>query len=217
MNETESTASSQKKESFMTKLVRKLMPCNAPSDHAHATDVDSHDFVQYKIIDSAANNSSAPPAGSSEKQDEVKKEREKPTFPVIIDSEASPLSTQTTLPEVDVDVSLMQTKAFLPRFETEGMTSGAVRPPGSTGTDTFSPLHFSRDDASYTSSRGTKSHAEDISHTATGSENSVTDLKEGHGEKEVPEIEEVEPMEDALILDGGTGIPIGPVSLTIFS
>lgn len=193
----------------MTKLVRKLMPCNAPSDHAHATDVDSHDCVQYKIIDSAANNSSAPPAGSSEKQDEVKKEREKPTFPVIMDSEASPLSMQTTLPEVDVDVSVMPTTAFFPRFETEGMTSGAVQPPGSTGTDTFSPLHFSRDDASYTSSRGTKSHAEDISHTATDSENSVTDLKEGHGEKEVPETEEVESMEDALTLDGGTGIPIG--------
>lgn len=195
----------------MTKLqvVRKLMPCRgvAPSDHAHATDVDSHDPMRYKITDSA-NGGSAPPVDtsvSSEKQDEVKEtERGKPTSVTI---EASPPSTQTNLTEVDVIVSLTPAKALLPKFETEGMTSGAVQPPGSTGTDILSPSQLSHGNAS---SGGTKSYAGDISHTATDSEDSFTDLEEGHGEKEVLEIEGIEPMEDALILNGGTGIPIGP-------
>jgi RNA polymerase II subunit A small phosphatase-like protein len=195
----------------MTKLVRKLMPCRsvAPSDHAHATDVDSHNSMRYKITESA-NGGSAPLVEanvSSEKQDEVKEtERGKPT-PVTI---TSPPSTQTNFTEVDVVVSLTPAMALLPRFETEGVTSGAVQPPGSTGTDIFSPSQLSHGDAF---SGGTKSHAGGISLTATDSEDSFTELEDG---QEVLEIEEVEPMEDALILNGGTGIPIGPVSLITF-
>ncbi|KAG1770514.1 HAD-like domain-containing protein [Suillus occidentalis] len=160
--------------------------------------------MRYKITESA-NGGSVPQVDasvSSEKQDEVKEtERGKPT-PVTI-TKASPPSTQTNFTEVDVVVSLTPSKALLPRFETEGVISGAVQPPGSTGTDIFSPSQLSHGDAS---SRGTKSHAGDISLTATDSENSLTELEEG---QEVLEIEEVEPMEDALILNGGTGIPIG--------
>jgi RNA polymerase II subunit A small phosphatase-like protein len=169
--------------------------------------------MRYKITDSV-NGGSAPSVDtsvSSEKQDEVKEtEREKPT-PVTTPS------MQTNLTEVDVIVSLTPAKALLPRFETEGMTSGAVQPPGSTGTDIFSPSQLSHGDASHTSLGGTISHAGDISHTATDSEDSFTDLEEGHGEKEVLEVEGVEPMEDTLILNGGTGIPIGTVSLTTIS
>ncbi|KAG2345546.1 NIF-domain-containing protein [Suillus weaverae] len=198
----------------MTKLVRRnLMPCIAPSrNHAHATDVDSHDSMRYKVTD-LANGGSAPPVDtsvSSEKQDQVKEtEREKPT-PATIDSGLSPPSMQTNLTEVDVIVSLVPTKALLPIFETEGMTNG-VQPPGSTGIDIFSPSQLSRGDASHTSSGGTKLHAGDISDTATDYEDSFTDLEGGHKEQEVLEIEGVEPMkEDTLILNGGTGIPIGP-------
>ncbi|KAG1808220.1 HAD-like domain-containing protein [Suillus subaureus] len=201
----------------MTKLVRKLMPYIAPSaGHAHTADVESHDPMRYKIT-ASDNGGSMPLVDTSvlefsEKQDEVNlKETEwEMPIPVIIDSETSP-STQTTLTEVDFIVSLMPTKVFLPRFETEGMTSGAVSPPGSTGTDILSPSQLSHGDASHTSSGRTKSHAGDILHTATDSEGSFIDLEEGHGEKEVPEVEEVEPMkEDALILNGGTGIQTGP-------
>lgn len=157
--------------------------------------------MRYKITE-LTNGGSTPPvhAGvSSEKQDEVKEsERGKPT-PVTI-AKASPPSTQPNLTEGDVVVSLAPLTALLPIFETEGVTSGAVQPPGSTRIDIFSPSQLSFGDAS---SGGTKSHAGDILYTATDSE-------EGHGEKEVLEIEEVDPMEDALILNGGIGIPIGP-------
>lgn len=196
----------------MTKLVRKLMPCRSVAPSDHAIDVDCHDSMRYKITE-AANGGSVPPVDasvSSEKQDEVKEtERGKPA-PVTI-AKVSPPSTQTNLTEVDVVVSLTPAKAVLPRFETEGVTSGAVQPPGSTGTDIFSPSQLSHGDASW---RGTKSHAGDISLTETDSEDSFTELEEG---QEVLEIEEVKPMEDALILNGGTGIPIGPVSLTTIS
>lgn len=163
-------------------------------------------------LSDSANSGSAPPVDTSvfsEKQDEVEEmEREKP---VIIVSEASLPSTPTALTEVDVIVSLMPTKAFLPRFEIEEVASGTVRPPGSTGVDIFLPSQLSHGDALHTSLGGTISHAGDFSHTTTDSEGSFTDLEEGHGEKDVPEIEEVELMEEgALILNGGTGIPIGP-------
>lgn len=186
----------------MTKLVRKLMSCRsvAPSDHAHATDVDSHNSMRYKITESA-NGGSASPVDASVSSEKQETERGKPT-PVTI-AKASPPSTQTNLTEVDVVVSLTPAKALLPRFETEGVTSGAVQPSELTGTDIFSPSQLSHGDAS---SRGTKSHAGDISLIATDSEDSFTEFEEG---QEVLEIEEVEPMEDALILNGGTGIPIG--------
>lgn len=184
----------------MTKLVRKLMPCRsvAPTnDHAHATDVDSRDSMRYKITESAN-------GVSSEKQNEVKETERGKQTPVTI-AKASP--PQTNLTEGGVVVSLAPHTALLPIFETEGVTSGAVQPPGSTRTDIFSPSQLLYGDAS---SGGTKSYAGDMSYTATDSEGNFTDLEVGHGEKEVLEIEEVDPMEDALILNGGTGIPIGP-------
>lgn len=211
-NENKSMKGSQKKESFITKLVRKLVPCVAPSDRTHAIEIDADDATRHAAAD--ATNGRSPPAAdisvAGEKQNEVKEE--KPT-PLTID--VSPSSLQTNAAEVEVIVPPTPTKVLLPISETEGVTSGAVQPPGSTGADLFSPSTPSHVDAPHTASGGTQSHAGDTSHTTTDSEGSFTD-EEAHGETEEPEVEEVEPIEeddeDTLILNGGAGIPIGPVS-----
>ncbi|OAX43284.1 NIF-domain-containing protein [Rhizopogon vinicolor AM-OR11-026] len=209
-DENKSLKGSQKKESFITKLVRKLVPCVAPSDRTHAIDIDVDAATRHGAAD-AANGRPAPAADVSvpdEKQGEVKEqEREKPT-PLAID-----VSPSSNTAEVDVIVPPTPTKVLLPISETEGVTSGAVQPPGSTGVDIFSPPSPSHLDATHTTPGGTQSHAGDTSHTATDSEGSFTD-EEAQGETEEPEVEEVEPMEeddeDTLILNGGAGIPIGP-------
>jgi RNA polymerase II subunit A small phosphatase-like protein len=213
--ENKSLKSSQKKESFIAKFVRKLVPCVAPSDRTHVIDIDVDDATRPGVAD-AANGRPAPAVDvgvTGEKQNEPKEpELEKPT-PLAID--VSPPPTQTSAAEVDVIVPPTPIKALLPISETEGVTSGAVQPPGSTGTDIFSPSPPSHLDTPHTTTPGTQSHAGDTLHTATDSEGSFTD-EEAHGEAEEPEVEEVEPMEeddeDALILNGGAGIPIGPVS-----
>ncbi|KAG1802829.1 HAD-like domain-containing protein [Suillus plorans] len=211
-DENKSVRGSQKKESFIAKLVRKLVPCVAPNDRTHAIEVDVDDTTRPKATD-AVNGASAPVADTSapsEKQVEVKEqEREKPNLVV----EVSPPATETDPAEIEVIVPPTPTKTLLPISETEGVTSGAVQPPGSTGADIFSPSLSTPVDVSHTPSASTPSHAGDTSHTATDSEGSFTD-EEGHGEPEEPEVEEGEPMEeddeDALILNGGAGIPIGP-------
>ncbi|KAG1732265.1 NIF-domain-containing protein [Suillus paluster] len=204
----------RQKESFMTKLVRKLMPCVAPSDRTHTIDVDAHDAMRDKTTDSS-NGGSVPVfdiSVSGEKQGELKDMKwEKPTQVAM---EVCPPSTETNYAEVDVIVTPTSTMALLPISETEGMTSGAVQPPGSTGEDILLSSPSSHVDTLHTPSGGTQSHGGDISHTATDAKESFTDLEVDHGATEELEVEEVEPMEegdeDVLILNGGTGIPIGP-------
>ncbi|KAG2150556.1 HAD-like domain-containing protein, partial [Suillus clintonianus] len=181
------------KESFIVKLVRKLVPCVAPSDRTHAIEVDVDDATRHKATD-AANGAPAPVADTSapsEKPVEVKEqEREKPNLVV----EVSPPAVETNTAEIEIIVPPTPTKALLPISETEGVTSGAVQPPGSTGADIFSSAS-SPVDVSHTPSGSTPSHAGDTSHTATDSEGSFTDEEDD---------------EDTLILNGGAGIPIGP-------
>jgi RNA polymerase II subunit A small phosphatase-like protein len=65
-------------------------------------------------------------------------------------------------------------------------------------------------DALHTTSGGTVLRAEDTPYTTAGS---FTGLDESHGESEVEQIGPVgDDDRDTLILNGGAGIPIGPVS-----
>lgn len=209
---------SPKKASFISKLVRKLVPCVAPNDRAHSVDIDVHDATRPHAQGSSASKPTNPPVPNEKQRPEgesQEKEREKvPPPPISIPKDPSPAASQ----DVEVIVPPTPTKALLPISETEGVTSGAVQPPGSTGSDIFSPQPIPRSDTSHTSSAAPQPHAGDISHsTTTDSDGSFTD-EEGHGEGEEPEPEEGEPMEeddeDALIMNGGAGIPIGPVGVT---
>ena len=101
-----------------------------------------------------------------------------------------------TMPDTEVIVPPTPTKQLLPLSETDGLTSGAVQPPGSTG-ENLSPsfLHQQR------------AHARESGDDSDSS--SFTD--EGHAH-ELITVDEVEDEEQRLIRMGGTGIPTGPVS-----
>ena len=209
---------SPKKASFISKLVRKLVPCVAPNDRAHAVDIDVSDATRPTAQGSSTSKPADPPVPSEKQHSEgesQEKEREKVAPPPIsIPKDSSPATDQ----DVEVIVPPTPTKALLPISETEGVTSGAVQAPGSTGSDIFSPQPIPHSDISQTSPAAAQPRTGDTSHsTTTDSDGSFTD-EEGHGEGEEPEPEEGEPMEeddeDALIMNGGAGIPIGPVSVT---
>ena len=132
--------------------------------------------------------------------------------PISVPKDPSPADSQ----DVQVVIPPTPTKTLLPISETEGVTSGAVQPPGSSGSDIFSPQPIPHSDLSHAPA-AVQPHVGDTSHsTTTDSDGSFTD-EEGHGEGEEAEQEEGEPMEeddeDALIMNGGAGIPIGPVSI----
>ncbi|KAI0663637.1 NIF-domain-containing protein [Cubamyces menziesii] len=99
-----------------------------------------------------------------------------------------------TMPDTEVIVPPTPTKQLLPLSETDGLTSGAVQPPGSTG-ENLSPsfLHQQR------------AHARESGDDSDSS--SFTD--EGHAH-ELITVDEVEDEEQRLIRMGGTGIPTGP-------
>jgi len=203
--------SSQKKESFISKFVRKFVPCVAPSNRTHVIDMDVDGAPRHGTAD-VVNGRPAPTGDISvagEKQNEDTEHEQEKSAPLALDTSPSTIQANTT--EVEVIVP-----SLLPISETEGVTSGAVQPPGSTGTDIFSPSPPPQMDLTHPAPGGTHPYAGDTSHTATDSEleGSLTD-DEAHADPEEPELEEVEPMEedeDTLIMNGGAGIPIGPVS-----
>ena len=149
---------------------------------------------------------------AGEKQNEDTEPEQEKSAPLVLDTSPSTIQANTT--EVEVIVPSTPTKALLPISETEGVTSGAVQPPGSTGTDIFSPSPPPQMDLTHPAPGGTHPYTGDTSRTPTDSEGSLTD-DELPADPEEPEVEEVgveEDDEDTLILNGGAGIPIGPVS-----
>lgn len=91
---------------------------------------------------------------------------------------------------MDSDVIIPPSKQLLPESETEGVTSGAVQPPGSTGEEILHDhtmhVHLSGNDTD-----------------DTGGDEEYQDANN---------MEDIEDDEDRLIRQGGAGIPIGPVS-----
>jgi RNA polymerase II subunit A small phosphatase-like protein len=186
------------KPSFFARLARKLVPCTGTS-RTHPLDID----------DKASKTSDL---GSSvvlkEKQGlkDVEKDRgpSKSTIdtspaPSPADTSSSlPLATSNTVtiislsPPVDADIIIPPTKHLLPESETEGVTSGAVQPPGSTGEELLHDhtmhSHFSGDDTDETGATGDEEY------------------------EDANNMEDIEDDEDRLIRQGGAGIPIGFVS-----
>ncbi|KAF9241564.1 NIF-domain-containing protein [Melanogaster broomeanus] len=210
-NKSSGSQRSPKKESFITKLVRKLVPCVAPNDRAH--DIDLDDATRAITDGSSVTPKPTEPAAPSEKPraegEGKEKEREKAApAPISVPKDSSQVAPAR---DAEVVIPPSPTHVLLPPSETEGVTSGAVQPPGSS---IFSPHPVSHTDLSHATSGGSQPHAGDTSHsTTTDSEASFTD-EEGQGEGEEAEVEEGEPMEeddeDALIMNGGAGIPTGP-------
>ncbi len=104
-----------------------------------------------------------------------------------------PLTIATTIPDGDIIVPPTPTNQLLPLSETDGLTSGAVQPPGSTGENLTHSHHYEKR----------------VARDGDDSDSSFTDEGNLH---EMITINDVEDEEQRLIRSGGTGIPIGPVS-----
>ena len=113
---------------------------------------------------------------------------------------ASRLSEDTTqaYPEAvdDLTVASTSSKTLLPLEEPEGVQSGDVQPPGSRRGDV---VHI-------------RTHSQD-----SGDESDATTTFTEEDELEwVDANDELEDEEERLIMNGGVGIPIGPVSVLLF-
>ncbi|KIJ39490.1 hypothetical protein M422DRAFT_175127 [Sphaerobolus stellatus SS14] len=191
----------KKKQSFFSKLFQTLVPCVGSS---HNLDVD------------ADNNSAAP---LREKQrDEEKKEKAPEASTTSIDhghsAEASTVTAHVPIVVPPIVVPSQHVEATppppaddsnndnivivppspskrLPEDETAGVTSGAVQPPGSTGTDDHeADQHSDRSDETYSEDEDPGILSPNVGGT-------------------IPE-DDFEDEEERLIMNGGAGIPIGP-------
>jgi RNA polymerase II subunit A small phosphatase-like protein len=102
-----------------------------------------------------------------------------------------PSSRAPPTPDSEVVVPIPIHTHTLPPEETDGLTSGAVQPPGSTGT-----IEISR------------------TPTRESSDGSVATTSE---DEEINRIQHEQDEEERLIKAGGSGIPIGPVRVTLSS
>ena len=169
--------------SFLSKLFHLLVPC--VSDPEPQQPLELPDTNHTTIEKESPPPQPTPPPPEPEAAPVAPPEPPKLT----IDTESRPV----TPPAEEVDVVLPPTPEtkLLPPEETEGVTSGAVQPPGSKGD---SPIH----EKAHSSRRNSVADGED---------------SDGTSYTEEEEIEEVEDDEDRLIFNGGAGIPIGPASI----
>ena len=108
----------------------------------------------------------------------------------------SPLAIPAVVPDCEIIIPPTPTKQLLPLSETDGLTSGAVQPPGSTGENLNHTPTILYD----------KSHVHDAS---DDSDSSFSDEGEFN---EAILINQAEDEEQRLIKSGGAGIPIDAVS-----
>ncbi len=111
---------------------------------------------------------------------------------VIASPQALTVVPPPPLQDGEVVVPPTPTRQLLPLSETDGLTSGAVQPPGSTGEET----------------------KQEIVQVVVGDSGEESDGS--YSEDEVftvgLRVEDLEDEEQRLIKQGGTGLPIGPVS-----
>jgi len=198
---------SQTKQSFLNKLVRALIPCVAPN---RAHDLELPGDAQPTSTSPAAKEKHLPVGTVGEPSFSVQNGRTPEPSHQTIDPSA--LSTAVspqlvprpdTLPQPPKDATSVDpvtandpattptpSKALSPGAPPEGVTSAAVQTPGSKGDDI---VH-------------TRTHSQD-----SGDESdATTTFTEEDDDGNV--IDDLEDEEERLIMNGGVGIPIGPVS-----
>jgi RNA polymerase II subunit A small phosphatase-like protein len=184
---------------LLTRLLRILLPCIASSDKSHPVEPRPPPAKP------------PPPAVQDGKPKEVVPEPEpepKPEqqdLPVANDVAESvldetglspaPLPPPVDIPSATADVIVPPTPTkTLPVAETEGVTSGAVVPPGSSGT-----IHEKHPPASSVPSNA----------STEGDDSDFTD-------DEIDDLADDDP-DELILLNGGAGIPVGPVSTRLIS
>ncbi|KAF5386036.1 hypothetical protein D9615_002491 [Tricholomella constricta] len=194
-------ASRTSKPSFLSKVLRALVPCISPSTDTHPIEV--HDIpsisgskekqsltsTERVQVNSAASNASAkdvaPAAAPATEAASLT-----PVEPAI-----APPETPSPEGEIIIPPTPPSVPQLLPLEETEGVTSGAVQAPGSTG---GSPALES------------KRHSREStppSNVSAEEESEGTSFTE---DEDIDGLDEMEDDEDRLIMNGGAGIPIGP-------
>lgn len=156
--------------SFFAKLFRFIVPCITPSPAAHPIE----------LFESPKPTTSQEKSPQKQLEEVQKAESSKPTADSSAQNATPPSGeyTEVVVPPTPT------TPHLLPPEETEGVTSGAVQPPGSKGD---SPVH-------------------EKPHPIPVSENEESEYTDD-------DLEDPEDDEDKLIYNGGAGIPIGPVSV----
>ncbi|KAL0956270.1 hypothetical protein HGRIS_002428 [Hohenbuehelia grisea] len=204
-------SSSTVKPSLFAKIFMRLVPCIHLSPSAHDLEPDA-------IPTKPTSNSSATPEfPRDEKQAATVPAKISSPGPVQNGGSVPPSGTSqpgeslsltvppphtdisSTDPPVD-DVLLPPTPTTLlrPEEETEGVTSGAVQPPGSTGENNVSAEQQHPHDT-----RAVVNGSGDGEESLSTSSDEEDDVEDGRNA-------EVEDEEDRLIMNGGAGIPIGP-------
>ncbi|KAK7692450.1 hypothetical protein QCA50_004075 [Cerrena zonata] len=194
-----------KKASVFSRLFHVFVPCVGPSPRYHDESLDNDKPAQPAPEESAPATTSQEKEKSSEKRtDETApsqpngKEQHEVEAQNSEDSESLPAPLQPIqIPEQTdpaVVVPPTPTRSVLPQDETEGVTSGAVVPPGSTGTPTETHHHEHR------------THTQDSENESDGS----TSFTEEEDLDDGSPLDDIEDDEERLILQGGAGIPIGP-------
>ena len=211
----EKSSKPQTKQSFLNKLVRVLIPCVTPSSRAHDIELpgDAQPTVtvptlKEKPVGSAKEPSSAAQNGrTTESAQSLHQGNEPSTSSTATPPQPIPRSNSTSEPPKavtqvdpttsnDLTVSSTPSKTLLPVAETEGVTSGAVQAPGSRGDDVVHNRTHSQDSGDESDATTTFTEEDDVD--------------------EINGIDEMEDEEERLIMNGGVGIPIGPVSIPLF-
>lgn len=166
--------------SFLEKILFKLLPCVAPSERAHPVEpLDT--LPTEKAAQQAPDPIQAPSSHPA------------PPAPEAI-SEPKPEEPPAVVP-VEELMAPPTPVSLLSPAETEGVTSGAVQPPGSTGESVLH--HPAKRDSAIPANDG------DESDTSFTDDEDMDDVN----------LDDAQEEEDRLILNGGAGIPIGPVSI----
>ncbi|KAI6157777.1 NIF-domain-containing protein [Pisolithus tinctorius] len=205
----DSTLDKSPPESFISRLVRKLVPCVAANDRAHAVEIEplSGSRIHTEHVNSASK--PAEPVGTNEKRQLVEEEHDEEKRETVVLPPSQPPSDSAPLTGAQ-DNDVFPTPPTPPKAVLPPSESSAVAQPPAPVADIFSPPPVPHSDVSQPTSSSSHVHAGDVTHsTATDSDASFTD-EDGHAE----EVDEGDPMEeddeDALIMNGGAGIPIGP-------
>ncbi|KAJ7497225.1 HAD-like domain-containing protein [Mycena latifolia] len=171
------------KPSLFSKFLAKLIPCVAPSERAHT--IEPLDTLPAEKAPQQPPEEPAPPP----------LEAEPVTDPKPADNPADSPPDPRPPPSIDVDELMAPPTpvSLLPPAETEGVTSGAVQAPGSTGETV---LHHSP--------------KRDSVVPPNDPDESDTSFTDDEDMDDVNNLDDAQDEEDRLILNGGAGIPIGP-------
>ena len=209
----EKSPKSQTKQSFLNKLVRVLIPCVVPSSRTHDIELpgDAQPTItvpavkeKHGTVGSVREPSSPTQNGRTTESAQPSNQTNEPSTssvttppqPTSRSDAAPPLPEDVTQANLaaanDLTVTQAPSKTSSPVADLEGVTSGGVQPPGSRG-----------DDVVHTRTHSQDSGDESDATTTFTEEDDVDDMNA---------LDDMEDEEERLIMNGGVGIPIGPVS-----